>query len=207
MFDVFMNQRNIWNKIAKSWSDYRQVKVLHVVQVLEDKKGKILDLGCGSGRNFIKSTNYKIYGVDFSSEMVKLAKKYSKEKKIGAIIKKAEVYSTGYNDNFFDAVIFNAVLHCLETGEKRKAALVELFRVLKPNGEAIVSVWGKKQARVKNRSKECGVSWTIGGRKYERYCYLYSISELEKLLNKVGFEVVKSWEENNVNFIVRKPSS
>ncbi len=207
MLDGLMNQKKIWNKIAKSWSDYRKVKVLQVVQFLEDKKGKILDLGCGSGRNFIKSTNYKIYGIDFSSEMVRLAKKYSKEKKIGAVIKKAEVYSTGYNDDFFDAVVFNAVLHCLETEEKRKATLVELFRVLKPNGEAIVSVWGKKQTRVKNKSKKCNVSWTVGEKKYGRSCYIYSIFELEKLLKNVGFEIIKSWEDNNVNFIVRKPSS
>lgn len=41
----------------------------------------ILDMGCGSGRDvlYFKNKGYKIKGVDYSLEMVKLARKYTKE--------------------------------------------------------------------------------------------------------------------------------
>jgi len=44
----------------------------------------------------------------------------------------------------------------------------------------------------------------MNGRKYERYYYLYEKDELEGLLKGVGFEVLKSWEDDNIWFEVLK---
>lgn len=43
------------------------------------KKAKILDLGCGAGRDmlYFKSKGFDVYGVDNSPELVRLARKYA----------------------------------------------------------------------------------------------------------------------------------
>ena len=43
-----------------------------------------------------------------------------------------------FKDNFFDAAIFVAVLHCIPTHEGREKSLHELLRVLKPNSKALI---------------------------------------------------------------------
>ena len=49
-----MNQEQVWDEISKVWKGYRCRPVDEVVDFLRNKKGKILDLCCGAGRNFIK---------------------------------------------------------------------------------------------------------------------------------------------------------
>jgi len=113
-------------------------------------------------------------------------------------LEKSETSNIPYDDNFFDAVIFLRVLHCVDTAEKRKKSLQELFRVLKPNTEAIVSVWGKRQDRIKNKNKVCFVPWTIEDKRYLRYTYLYDKNELTRLLKDVGFIILQIKEHKNI---------
>ena len=68
-----MNQEKVWNTIAEKWAEYRKKPVPEVIKFLKNKSGKILDLGCGSGRHFLSGK--KIYGIDFSDKMLKLAEK------------------------------------------------------------------------------------------------------------------------------------
>lgn len=75
-----ISQDKIWDEISVPWKNFRVKPVEEVVNFLKNKEGKILDLGCGSGRNFTK-TKGKIYGVDFSNNMLKFAKAYAKKRK------------------------------------------------------------------------------------------------------------------------------
>ena len=74
-------QEQVWDKIAKKWRTFREKTPLEVEEFLKRKRGKVLDLGCGSGRNFIKNKNIIFYGVDFSEKMLSFAEKMQKEKK------------------------------------------------------------------------------------------------------------------------------
>ena len=196
------DQQETWNKIAGKWKDYRQRVSPTVVGFLKDKKGKLLDLGCGSGRNFIKKGGLSCYGVDFSSEMLKFAE----DKKIAEELKVSSAGKIPYEDDFFDAGICVALLHCVYSKNERKKILKEFYRVLKPGKEGLVSVWSRKSPRLKNKEKECFVPWTVNEKqgKEKRYTYIYDKEELEKELEWVGFEILRSWEERNVNVIVRK---
>lgn len=198
-----MKQEEVWDAIAMPWQEFRNVEVSHISEFLKDKSGRILDLGCGSGRNFSRKDNLEFYGIDFSQKMVDL----SKERNIAKEVKKSEVSSIPYDDEFFDHVVFNAVLHCVDSGEKRKKTLEETYRVLKKNGEALISVWGRGQSRLKNKEKEGFIPWTIGEEKVQRYTYIYEFEELKSDLEGVGFEIVGSWEDGYIGFIVRKPIS
>ncbi|MFA6022610.1 MAG: class I SAM-dependent methyltransferase [Candidatus Pacearchaeota archaeon] len=191
-----MEQEEVWDEIAPYWDEYKKKpfgkeddkpKLVEDFITADDKK--VLDLGCGSGRNFYKIKGV-IYGVDFSAEMLKLAEKNAKKQGIKAVFNKAKTSKLPFEDNFFDKALFIATLHCVEGEKERKKSIQELYRVLKPRGKALITVWNKQSKRWKNKPKEKIVSWNAGGKKVMRYYYLYDFDELKKLLESVGFKVI-----------------
>ena len=201
-----MEQEKIWDAIAKPWQEFREKPLVEVADFLKDKQGRILDLCCGSGRHF-NLINGDIYGTDFSEKMLALANKQVQQVKIKAILKKADATKIPFEADFFDAAIYIAGLHCIESIAGRKKSLQELFRVLKPQAEALISVWSRKQKRIKNKPKEAYIPWTVNGKIYERYYHLYEKEELEEELRQIGFEIVSSKEFKNIFIIVKKPKS
>ena len=187
-----MNQEKVWDFIAESWDEYRQKPIKQVEEFLKRKKGKkILDLGCGSGRNFISGMSW--YGVDFSKEMVRLARKKGYVKVI-----KSEAYKLDFPDNYFDYALYIATLHCINSGELREKSLAELKRVLKPRGKALISVWDKNSEKFAGKGKIAYLSWgeRKGNKKVKRYYYLYDKAEFLRLLRKY-FKIVKVWSKKD----------
>ena len=200
-----MNQEKVWDDIAPKWNKFRVRTSPSVEKFLENKKGKILDLGCGSGRSFINNKNLEFYGVDFSKEMLKYAKEKSDKLKLNVTLTKSKTSKLPFQDNFFDAVICHATLHCIESSKDRTKTLKEIYRTLKPKSEAFISSWGPKSPRLKNKEKESYVPWTVKEKtKTKRYTYIYDLDELIAEAKSVGFEILNSWEERNVNVIVKK---
>lgn len=183
-----MNQEQVWDEIAKVWKGYRCHPVKEVADFLKNRKGKILDLCCGSGRNFVKVEG-NFYGVDFSEEMLKYAREKADKLGIDAFIHKTNADKLPFEDNFFDAAVFIDALHCIESKESREKSLHELFRVLKPGCEAMISVWDKEQERFKDRDKEIHLQWKINDKVCNRYYYLYDKKEIFDLLKLAGFQV------------------
>ena len=184
-----LNQKQIWDAIAKAWNDYRQKPISKVNEFLKNKKGKILDLSCGSGRHLLKSKDLEFYETDFSEKMIEFAKKNAEKNKIKAHFQVADATNLPFEDNFFDSAIYIAALHCIQSVKDRKKSLKELFRVLKKDSEALITVWSKMHLRMKNKSKDAIVPWTFEGEKYQRYYYLYEKNELESLLKQSGFKI------------------
>lgn len=190
------NQEQIWDKVAEKWSEFRDRPMEEVVDFLKDKKGNVLDLGCGSGRHLCKLDG-KWSCVDFSSRMLNLAMEKSEKEKIKVEIIKSHLSKLPFEDNSFDAAIYISALHCLQK-EDRKKSLKELFRVMKKGKSALVSVWSSKQKRIDGKLGEISVPWTVGDKKLQRYYYIYSKDEFEKLLKEVGFKIKKIWESENI---------
>jgi tRNA (uracil-5-)-methyltransferase TRM9 len=208
-----MNQEQVWDEIAKVWKGYRCRPLPEVADFLKGKQGKILDLCCGSGRNFIKIKGH-FYGVDFSEEMLKYAKEKADKLGVEAFIHKSEADTLPFQNDYFDAAVFIDALHCIQTQESREKSLHELFRVLKPGCEAIVSVWDKEQERFKDKDKEIQVPWKVNEKVCIRYYYLYDKKEILDLLKLVGFEIIETFEKNeqteehagrSIVLIVKKP--
>ena len=187
-----MNQKQVWDKIAQDWRKFRDKTPVEVEEFLKNKKGKILDLGCGSGRNLVKNNKIVFYGIDFSEKMLNFAKQNAKKGKIKAKFFKSEAENLMFKDNFFDSAVFISTLHCIDTKEKRKKTLAELYRVMKPNSEAMISVWNKKSKKnISPDSKEGFVIWRKDDKKLERYYYFYEEKELKKDLEECGFKIIK----------------
>lgn len=198
------NQQSLWDKIAPEWHKFKiERKAQHTLNFLKKQKGKILDLGSGSGRYLIKKPKTKFYLVDFSKEMIKLAEKRAKKEKIDAEFKVADISKIPYEDNFFDGAICIATLHCIKGKTKRKKIMKELFRVLKKGAQAEIGVWNKDSPRFKNAGKEKLVGWQDKGK---RYYYLYDKEEIYKEAKDAGFKII--WKEtpsfSMINFVVEK---
>jgi len=190
-----LSQQEVWDKIGGPWQKFRKRAPLEVVEFLSKKKGKILDMGCGSGRNILKIKRARYYCVDFSAEMLKFAEKTAKKEKILADFFRLDFGKENlpFKDNFFDSAIFISTLHCIEGENERKKALKELYRVLKKGKEAMITVWNKEQNELakKLNAREGFVNWKKDNINYQRYYYFYNKKELENLLKNIGFKVVK----------------
>ena len=199
------NQRNVWDSIASEWNIHRNTEKPIVKKFLGGKEGKLLDLGCGTGRNFIYSPGLEWYCVDFSEEMLKHASINAGEKKVEAEFFHAETHDLDFEDNFFDYVLCYSVLHCIDKPEKREQTLREIYRILKRGGKALISVWGRNSKVLKNKNKECYVGWhSTETEKRLRYTYIYDFEELRELLKKIGFKILSEDENMNLDFIVKK---
>jgi len=199
-----LSQEQVWDKIAPFWNRDKKVpfgdddKGNILTGFIEKSDKKILDLGCGSGRNFtsVKEAGFigELTGVDFSAQMLKFAEINAKNNKLDVKLSKSNLWDLSFEDNYFDKIICIATLHCIEDKEKREKTLKEMYRVLKPKGKILITVWNKKAKRWKNKPKEKYVSWKIDevkDEKVHRYYYLYDQEELIKELENVGFKILK----------------
>jgi len=196
------SQKQVWNRIANDWKEFREKPIPEVIEFLKTKNGKILDLGSGAGRHLVKIKKGKMYLVDFSEKMIAFAKQKAEKNKI-----KAEFFITDFNHlcfekDFFDSAIFIDSLHCIEKKQNRKKAIKELFVALKPKAEVFVSLWDKDSKRFKNSAKEKRIKWLDKG---ERYYYLYSKNEAHKEFEKIGFNIKKDLSKGmKIMFIAEK---
>ena len=194
-----ISQEEVWDNIANPWKEFRAKPIPEAIDFLKTKKGKIPDLCCGSGRNFTKIDG-TIYGVDFSKNMLKYAKEFADREKIKVILKKSSAEKLPFKNNFFDAAIYVASLQCLASEKARKKSLKELYKTLKPEAEAMITVWDKNQKKFKDAPKQNFISWKIKGKgEFRRYYYLYEKQELVNLLKEIGFDIVKIYEKENEN--------
>lgn len=108
-----------------------------------------------------------------------------------------------FQKDAFDWAVSVAVYHHLRGAEDRKQALRELLRVLKPGGEAFLTVWNRWQPRFWFKPKELLVPWRADGSTFQRYYYLFSAGEFRRFLVDAGFEVLAVIPEKSYRFPVK----
>ena len=197
-----MNQQQVWNNIAEEWHEFKKLPAESTINFLNQQKGNVLDFGSGSGRHLIKIKSGKMFLLDFSKEMIELAKKKAKEENIEAEFEVSSMTKTPYEDNFFDSAICISALHCLNKSEQKKA-IKELFRILKPKAKVFIGVWNKDSKRLKrHKGKETLIKWNDKG---ERYYYLFNEKEVHELFEKQGFKIIgTSNSEMMIRFVGEK---
>jgi tRNA (uracil-5-)-methyltransferase TRM9 len=198
--------KDIFDQIAPSWYNFRHWSIFRTeLEALarQWQKGKLLNLGCAHGPDFLPfKDGFELYGVDFSAEMLKFAEKYSQKFSFAVELTLADVCHLPYPDQSFDWAISVATYHHIRGGE-HQAALRELKRVLRPGGEAFITVWNRWQPRFWFKPKEVNVPWRKRGKTLYRYYYLFSYPELERLAKRAGFEVIKPLPESAYRFPVK----
>ncbi len=142
-----------YNEIADDFDPTRPHPWPESVEFIQSlaKDTKILDLGCGNGRNsiYIAAQDLEVVGVDFAVNMLKIAqnKKLALESQNSPEFLQADIMELPFKDQTFEAVLFIAALHHIPNESYRIRALEELYRCLKPGSPALVSVWAFDQPR------------------------------------------------------------
>jgi ubiquinone/menaquinone biosynthesis C-methylase UbiE len=103
----------------------------------------VLDVGCGYGRisGLIKSKGCLAYGIDVNADAILSAKNNPELSGIDFSVQDAT--STNFNDSFFDVVVSQAVLACMDK-RSRTNMLDEMHRILKSKGIISISEFGIK---------------------------------------------------------------
>lgn len=126
--------------------------ILQMVQNL-DLKGneKLLDLGCGRGLLLCEAAKYlshgETYGLDLWSNkdqsgnhQEKTLENADREGVKGRVrIHTGDVRSLPFSDSTFDVVVSSLCLHNIREKKERERALLEMLRVLKPNGQFAIA--------------------------------------------------------------------
>jgi tellurite methyltransferase len=131
-----MNKTNNVQKILG------QTDIYLVDQVMKGRYNpgeKILDMGCGSGRNlyWFLQNDFIIYGIDVNEEVINnLKAKYT-----GLSAERFSVSSvekTIFMDGYFDHIICIAVLHFADNIAQFNKMITEVVRILKPGGSLLI---------------------------------------------------------------------
>lgn len=196
--------RDTYNLIASSRYNFRhhsrfQVELEELVRRWQ--KGRLLNVGCAHGPDFLPfKESFELYGMDYSAEMLKLAEKYAVKFNFKADLQEADAQKLPYANDFFDFAIAIAVYHHIEETTGRIQALKELCRVLKPGGEAFITVWNRWQPRHWLKQKSFMSPWNTKEKTLFRYYYLFTYCEFARLARAAGFKVIKSYPENSYKF-------
>jgi uncharacterized membrane protein YbaN (DUF454 family)/ubiquinone/menaquinone biosynthesis C-methylase UbiE len=204
ILDEKSTTRDTYNLIAASRYNFRhysrfQTELERLAQ--RWRQGNLLNVGCAHGPDFPPfKESFELHGVDYSSEMLKLAQKYADKHQFKVNLQEADARNLPYADGFFDFAIAIAVYHHIDDKEGRTQALKELYRVLKPGGEAFITVWNRWQPRHWLQKKSFMRPWKTRDKKLYRFYYLFTYREFEKLVRQAGFEIIKSSPEARYKF-------
>ena len=184
-------------------------------------KKKVLEVGCGTGQlsiYFSIGTNNEVVGLDPTIESLVLAKNFSEKNNISNVkLVNADIFDDVLNDNYFDFIWCNGVLH--HTKDPYGAFKI-LIKSLKINGYVLIGLYNK-YGRVRTIIRR--YIYKIFGRKilskidptlrnlkldhdeqtaWIRDQYTHPIESLHTI-----DEVLKWFKEYNIDFISSIPSS
>lgn len=181
-------------KWKKQWKEYKKKlphwavdaepsklarSLLKLLKKHEIKKGKILEIGCGNGRDslFFACSGFNITGIDVAPEAISLCNKkradsVKKQITIKSKIKflVADAENLPFEDKSFVAAYSIAVLHSTDL----EKSLKELARVIKKNGLALIHVYEKTIFLPSNKIKK-----------------IFSPEKIKNILAKLPFHILE----------------
>jgi tRNA (uracil-5-)-methyltransferase TRM9 len=202
-----VNNKEVFDRIAPGWYNLRHRSIF--TSELKElarrwRGGRLLNVGCAHGPDFPPfGEGFELHGIDFSRRMLEFARKYADKYQFDVNLAAADARYLPYADNTFDRAIAVATYHHIEGREARWQALKELRRVLRPGGEAFITVWNKWQLKFWFRPKDILVPWRSRDETVYRYYYLFSYGELKNLVREAGFEVVILFPESRYKFPIK----
>lgn len=199
--------KKVYSEIALHFSDTRYCVWDMVSEFLNDKNSnqKGIEIGSGNGKNLNFNKKLDIIGTDNCKELIKICK----DKHLNVIF--SDCCELPFQDKEFDYALSIAVFHHLSTEERRIKAINEMIRILKTNGQGIISVWSyenQDNEKIKRNFKEGDnfIKWNrrLDNKQFKRYYYIYSYSMLINLLKNFNqsISIEKIYNERG-NWVVK----
>lgn len=183
------------------------------------KKGRVLDIGCGTGRTTIPlfREGYDTIGIDISNGMIDNAKKIARKKGLKIDYRMGDATDLEFKAGSFDYALFsNQGWTQIPDSRERLKSLKEVYRILKPEGVLFFTsherrlaskyffFWLKQAFRfyvLKNLGFEID-EMDFGDRFFDRensgtvfktrqYIHISSINEVKNQIEEAGFELVE----------------
>lgn len=186
-----------------------------------DKNSSILDIGCGAGRLCfaLKNLGYKrITGIDFSSKMIKYAKKLNREKKGNIKFKLKNIVNFKTKIKYDNAFFSYNGLMTIPKIDNRINALKNIYNILNNNGLLIFSTHIKELMNIDNFWEKESKNWEINKQnpelnelgdikypdKFSLFLHIPSEEEIKYMINQTNFKLVASYEKNALTSINNK---
>jgi ubiquinone/menaquinone biosynthesis C-methylase UbiE len=182
------SQAELWNNIAENWRIQEAgAKPLYqaIISTLNfDTPKSILDIGCGTGYflSLLEHYDAQLTGIDISDTQLKIAQEVLPR----GLFQVANMESLPFADNSFDYVVANNSIQFSPDTDK---ALAEIYRVLKPGGQMIISLWDEPTKS--DAFAYFKVFYGITGQAIESSIpfNLSASGQINGLLQKAGFRV------------------
>lgn len=169
--DRYFEEHNDINKVQKNLDLF--------ISYLQGNK--ILDIGCGPGRDarYLAEKNLEVVGIDLTTNLIKIASKNAPRAKFIIM----DMRRLNFPERYFDGVwVWASFLHIPR--KESKKTLIKFNRVLKERGILAISVKkGKGEGFIKKDEAD------------NRFYSFYEEKEFIELLESCGFEIIKEFIE------------
>lgn len=165
-----------------------------------DKKGKILEAGCGNGRilRYFHNKGYKIYGIDFIQNAVNKLKKADKS----LLVSTQSILKTDFKDEEFKYILAFGLYHNLKNDIL--PALDETCRILQKNGILCASFRADNlQNLILDKVSEKRQNLKVNNSKKYFHKANYTIRDLKILFSKSHLEIISIDKEFNLPFLFK----
>jgi peptidoglycan pentaglycine glycine transferase (the first glycine) len=111
--------------------------------------GRILDIGCGAGREAISLSKkgFEVVGIDFQPKMVEEAKRNAEAMNVKIEFSVMDACKMDFPQDSFDYILMVGSLVCwIPYRKNRITVLEEVWRILKPGGKLIMSAPSKNRS-------------------------------------------------------------
>ncbi len=183
-----MDQHEVWERIGPSFDQTRLRPWPHVQRFLHRTApdARILDVMCGNGRH-MHDARRNVVGLDFSGPLCRSAAAR------GPVVQ-GDATKLPFADGSFDACIYVAGLHGIPEAAGRADSLAEVHRVLRPGGQAQITVWSRDAPRFQELDLPPGpadvtVPWRRGEHA-DRFYHLYTEASFQQACEAAGFTVL-----------------
>jgi len=142
--------RRLYEEIANSGDEnttacdfnLRELEITFALEYIHDGD-RVLDVGCGPGvalRAYASQRVIGAFGIDYAVNMVSFARRRTKDVTPGLDItfRQADVVALPFEDGYFNVVTSSRCLMALLDWDLQQKALVEIHRVLKPDGRLVL---------------------------------------------------------------------
>lgn len=142
---------NYWDERYRTggfeWGDKRTLVAELALDIMEQRRFmKVLDVGCGYGRDciYLARRGFDVVGIDVSTEALKLAREWAESEGLNIGFISMDIIKNGFKDRCFEAVImFNTFHFMLE--KVRERTVSEIYRILRDGGVLVQAMFSRKE--------------------------------------------------------------